>query len=176
MALVRHGAWYNQGVGDEQIFISMFEEGLFDTHIQSWRYEIEDMTKLRTYKLLKENLICEDYLNEIDIASYRKILTKLRGSLLRDLRANTGRYEYIPFEDRICSLCTSSIEDGCHFLLQCNVYSSVRKDFIPQYYYVHPTYEKFKMLLSRRSNNVLINICNRKCYNKNQGINAVRYR
>ena len=50
------------------------------------------MGKLRTYKLLKEELICESYLHEININSCRKIMTKLRDGLL-ELRANTGRYE-----------------------------------------------------------------------------------
>ena len=59
------------------------------------------MGKLRTYKLLKEDLICETYLNEINISSYRKIMTKLRGGLL-ELRANTGRYENLAYEERIC--------------------------------------------------------------------------
>ena len=74
--------WYNQDVNDEHSFISAFKERLLDIDIQCWRYDIEEMNKLRTYRLLKENLTCEIYLNEINIATYRKAITKLRGGLL----------------------------------------------------------------------------------------------
>ena len=143
-------AWYNQDVNDERSFISAFKERLLDTDIQCWRYDIEEMNELRTYRLLKENLTCEIYLNEINIATYRKAITKLRGGLL-DLRANTDRYENIPYEDRICLMCKTSIEDEFHFLFECNNYGSIRQNFIPEYYYVHPSYEKFKDLMTRRN-------------------------
>ena len=117
----------------------------------------EEMNKLRTYRLLKENLTCEIYLYEINIATYRKAITKLRGGLL-DLRANTGRYENIPYEDRICLMCKTSIEDEFHFIFECNNYGSIRQNFIPEYYYVHPSYEKFKDLMTRRNHDTLLNI------------------
>ena len=149
--------WYNQDVNDERSFISAFKERLLDIDIQCWRYDIEEMNKLRTYRLLKENLTCEIYLNEINIATYRKAITKLRGGLL-DLRANTGRYENIPYEDRICLMCKTSIEDEFHFIFECNNYGSIRQNFIPEYYYVHPSYEKFKDLMTRRKHDTLLNI------------------
>ena len=83
------------------------------------------MGKLRTYKLLKEDLICESYLNEINISSYRKIMTKLRGGLL-ELRANTGRYKNLAYEERICLVCNVAIENEFHFLLECCQYNSIR--------------------------------------------------
>ena len=150
-------AWYNQGVNDERSFISVFKERLLDIDIQCWRYDIEEMNKLRTYRLLKENLTCEIYLNEINIGTCRKALTKLRGGLL-DLRANTGRYVNIPYKDRICLICKTSIEDEFLFLFECNNYVSIRQNLIPEYYYVHPSYEKFKELMTRRNHDTLLNI------------------
>ena len=61
------------------------------------------MNKLRTYNLLKEDLVCEYYLNEIDINLFRKVMTQFRGGLL-DLKVQTGRYEKISYEERICPL------------------------------------------------------------------------
>ena len=52
-------AWYNQGVGDKRYFLAIFEERVFDIDTQAWRGDVQDMGKLRTYKLLKEELICE---------------------------------------------------------------------------------------------------------------------
>ena len=61
------GFCYSQGVGDKRYFLSVFKERLFDIDIQSWRYDVQDtsMGKLRTHKLLKVDLVCESYLNEI---------------------------------------------------------------------------------------------------------------
>ena len=59
------------------------------------------MSKLRTYKQLKENLVCEFYINEIHNSLYKKVMAQLRGGFL-ELRANTGRYENISYEERLC--------------------------------------------------------------------------
>ena len=66
-------AWYNQGVGDKRYFLAIFKQRVFDIDYQAWQGDVEDMGKLRTYKLLKEDLICEAYLNEINISSYGKV-------------------------------------------------------------------------------------------------------
>ena len=150
-------AWYNQSVANECHFISKILQRLKDIDILCWRNDIEEMNKLRTYRLFKENLICENYLNEINIISYRKALTKLRGGLL-DLRANTGRYENINYNDRICKMCNDSIEDEYHFLLECNIYDDIRSNFIPAFYYTHPSHNKFKLLMNKKNIATLLNI------------------
>lgn len=61
------------------------------------------MSKHRTYKLLKEDLICEFYLTEIHTYLYRKVMSQLRGGFL-ELRANTGRYENISYEESLPSV------------------------------------------------------------------------
>ena len=63
-------AWYNQGVGDKGYFLALFKERVFDIDTQAWRGDVQDMGKLRT--ATKEDLICESYLNEININSLRK--------------------------------------------------------------------------------------------------------
>ena len=46
------------------------------------------------------------------------------------LRIETGRYENIPRNERICHFCTSNkIEDENHFLLDCKAYSQIRDIF-----------------------------------------------
>ena len=116
------------------------------------------MGKLRTYKLLKEDLICESYLNEININSYRKIMTKLRGGLL-ELRANTGRYENLAYEERICLVCNAAVENEFHFLLECCQYNSIRENCIPNYYFTYPTNVKFKQLFTNTTPVVLLKVC-----------------
>ena len=49
--------------------------------LESWKCELNDLDKnpiLRMYKLIKTNLSMEPYLNLIEEAKYRRLLTKLR--------------------------------------------------------------------------------------------------
>ena len=55
----------------------------------------------------------------------------------RDLRANTGRYENISYEERICLVCNTTVENelNFYFLFECCQYNSVREIYIPKYYF-----------------------------------------
>jgi len=78
---------------------------------------------LRTYYWLKEKLIASHLLiphggwSDRTLAD-RKLLTRLR-SRCHELRINTGRWESLPVEERICRLCAESVQHERHFLLHC---------------------------------------------------------
>ena len=60
----------------------------------------------------------------------RKTLLKLR-IRYHNLRVETGRYNKIPLDERICALCSGNkIEDETHLLLDCRRYSSTRDTFL----------------------------------------------
>ena len=59
----------------------------------------------------------------------RKALVRFRISS-HQLRIETGRYEKIPRDERICYFCTGNkIKDENHFLLDCKAYSQIRDKF-----------------------------------------------
>ena len=59
----------------------------------------------------------------------RNSLVKLRISSHK-LKIETGRYENIPRDEMLCSLCNCNrIEDETHFLLDCPSFSSIREMF-----------------------------------------------
>ena len=59
----------------------------------------------------------------------RKALVRFRISS-HQLRIETGRYEKILRDERICYFCTGNkIEDENHFLLDCKAYSQIRDTF-----------------------------------------------
>ena len=59
----------------------------------------------------------------------RNSLVKLRISS-HELKIETGRYENIPRDEMLCSLCNCNrIEDETHFLLDCPSFSSIREMF-----------------------------------------------
>ena len=51
----------NQGIGTVDVFLKVFKTRLFDLDMQTQSSEIQDMDRLRTYKILKTTLGCEQY-------------------------------------------------------------------------------------------------------------------
>lgn len=82
--------------------------------------------KLRTYSLLKKQLLPEPFLTV-----YHRIgipeLVKIRGGTNR-LRIEQGRYKKEAITQRICESCESKeIEDERHFMLKCPAYQTIRE-------------------------------------------------
>ena len=75
--------------------------------------------KLSTFTSIKNKFCFEPYLDILTNNQHRSVLTKLRISAHR-LKIEIGRYQKIPREERICSLCHhNEIQDEIHFLLVC---------------------------------------------------------
>ena len=63
-------------------------------------------------------------------ASERSAMAQLRFGIL-PLNIETGRFRNQPVQDRLCTLCEfNEIEDKCHFLFKCSLYSDLRNDWI----------------------------------------------
>ena len=137
-----------------------FEQKEKDFDISLWFMEITDMNRLRTYRILKDRFCFEDYLNDNMCASYKQLFVKFRGGLL-DLKANTDRFEGIPYHERICQVCSSDIETEMHFILECPYYDHlhVRQEFIPLHFHMYPSDIQFKRLLNQRNLEIIIKTC-----------------
>lgn len=84
--------------------------------------------KLRTYRKFKKSLSPEAYLNINIPKCQRAAYVKFRCGVL-PLAIETGRYQDIPLESRICRVCNrNEVEDEEHFLLDCPLYLDLRKD------------------------------------------------
>ncbi|XP_053394824.1 uncharacterized protein LOC123524463 [Mercenaria mercenaria] len=93
-----------------------------------WRNSLPNVSKLRTYAKFKNVFKTENY-TLLNLRKYeRSMLTQFRCGIL-PLRIETGRYIGERPEDRLCSFCQSrSIEDECHFLINCTFYRDIRTD------------------------------------------------
>jgi hypothetical protein len=86
-----------------------------------WRERIEKKPKLRLYNKLKDRLVVEDYVLELD-RDKRRQLTMLRGGTNK-LRIETGRWRKESEKERVCNVCLcEEVEDEKHFLLSCPTY------------------------------------------------------
>ena len=84
--------------------------------------------KLRTYKLFKTNFGTSDYVINVLNRYKRSLLARFRTGILQ-LRIETGRFNQVKLDDRLCLVCNENvIEDEFHFLCVCSKYSTIREE------------------------------------------------
>ena len=95
--------------------------------VTEWLNGVHTKPKLITYRTLKSELSLEDYLSNIKDNVARREYTKLRGGTNR-LKVEVGRWEKLPFEQRLCEVCASgAVEDEYHFMSSCWMYELPRR-------------------------------------------------
>ena len=119
-----------------------------DVFTQQWHARLENSTRARCY-LTFATFKYQKYLDNLNIVKYRKSLSRLRLSSHR-LEVEVGRWakpNKIPYEDRKCQVC-NVLEEEFHVLLECPLYTDLRKVYIHRYYWRHPNMIKFIELIS----------------------------
>ena len=98
---------------------------------ENWEVNILLKPKLRTYRVLKDNVAAENYLS---LPKYqRSLIAKLRSGTL-PLAIETGRYTNVPLENRTCTLCSNNlIEDEIHFMCVCEKLQHIRSGYFSKY-------------------------------------------
>ena len=114
-----------------------------EIHKQQFLREINTKPKLRTYKLFKNTYESEPYVTRYLSRSSRSIFSQFRTGIL-PLRIETGRYNNVPLQDRLCVYCQEEeIEDEFHFLLECPLYTDMRQDLLSQCNQLEPNFQDF---------------------------------
>ena len=129
--------WENQEVDNESRFIKLFEQRCADTHAHSCHGQIQQSSRCRLYKELKENHDIEPYLRRNISYTLRITFTKMRLSSHK-LLVERGRWvkPKINYCDRLCTLCHKhDIQDEYHALMICSRYETLRKTYLKPYYY-----------------------------------------
>ena len=103
--------------------------------VEKWRAVKSASPKLEFYNNLKKEFGLENYLNLVKCPDARKSLTRLRISA-HNLYIERGRYEtpLVPRAERWCVYCklnlgVDTIEDECHVLTRCPLYTPIKKKF-----------------------------------------------
>ena len=94
----------------------------------NWKTKITTSPKLRTYCTFKENPHLEPYVYKIKNRQERSLLAKLRFGTL-PLQVEIGRWQNIKFEDRVCPICHTGVEDENHLVFYCSGYNEERYNF-----------------------------------------------
>ena len=80
------------------------------------------MNKLRIYKRFKDTYEVEAYVKTVMPRCHRSALAKFRCGVA-PIRVETGRYERLPLNIRLCPFCNAEIEDELHVLTVCPMYT-----------------------------------------------------
>ncbi len=109
---------------------------LGEYHEQKWWQDMnrqnalrgQGRNKLRTYQKFKKKYEVESYLTKTMQFKYRCSFAKFRCGVA-PLRIETGRYENLQEEERICSVCTmGEVESEFHAIMRCPLYTEYRDE------------------------------------------------
>jgi hypothetical protein len=114
-------------------FCDMVGQNSMNLFINEWKQRISSPTgsvgstrnKLRTYQLFKCQYETEKYVYLPMPKKHRSALAKFRCGVA-PLRLETGRYENLDVNNRICPICKQNVETEIHVLTQCPAYQLLR--------------------------------------------------
>jgi hypothetical protein len=110
------------------------KERLHDHFIQQWFTDIENASRGEFYSIFKIEFGFEKYLSKLSVKN--KInLSKFRCSNMK-FPIQTGGWQNIARNDRMCTFCRENIGDEFHYLFICKheLMAALRSTFIPKYY------------------------------------------
>jgi len=128
-----------------------------DQFIQNWNSTISNSSKCNIYRLFKTEFRFEPYLNQLPfkLCNY---LTKFRCRSTR-IPVESGIFIGLERKDRLCKLCPLNVVgDEYHYIFECTLFTSERKQFLAEKYSKNPTIHKIKTLFNT-SGMELINLC-----------------
>lgn len=123
--------------------------------------------KLRTYKLLKNDYKTENYCKLYLPRKHMSALAKFRCGVA-PIKLETGRYENIAVDSRICPICKITVECEKHVLLPCNAYEHIRLSMLEKARNIRPDFvdlsdeDKLVFILS---NIDIVKVTAKTCYN-----------
>ena len=150
--------WISKYFVSENWLYNTVKLSLIDQFRQTWHVAVQNSPKALNYRLYKDNLQLENYFKILD---EKNIVTFARFRTLNSkIPIESGRWQNIPRENRICLLCNSGdIGDELHYILTCSALNENRTKFLKAYFRNRPNVVKFKELMNSSNPSVLNNLC-----------------
>ena len=93
---------------------------------------------MRSYKTFKQNYTVENCCKIILPIRHRAAFSKFRCGVA-PIRIETGRYEGLPEEARLCPFC-NILENEMHVVMNCRVYDDLREPLLSKAANCNPTF------------------------------------
>ena len=159
--LFRHGfgfVWFNQGVGDSKVFVSMLRKRMMDCHLQIWDSHMRESDRFNSYCgfngfSYETKLYFSLQLNR----HIMNILVKFRLGI-SELFVHSYRYKNSANLSLICPLCKVTTENEIHFLLCCPSLFFLREKLIPEKFYRNPNLFRMNLLLASNNKEIVCNL------------------
>lgn len=114
---------------------------------QKWYTDVQNSSKCINYRIFKTEFKLEKYIIQIE-PKYYIPMARFRTTNNR-LPIEKGRWEHIERSQRYCTLCNYNIlGDEFHYLLECDYFKELRKNYIPRFYLRHVNILKFEKLMT----------------------------
>ena len=150
--------WKYQNQYPSEWISKSVEQKLKDQFIQLWSAEMFMSPKSLCYRLYKTNFGFEKYISLLS-PNLMFILCKFRSGSHR-LPVETGRWQNLPREDRLCHLCESGdIGDEFHYIMSCKFFKNERKRYLPEYCQKNINVFKFNTLFTTQNTIILEKLC-----------------
>ena len=133
---------------------------LKDQNLQKWSDLLCNSSKAINYCIIKNDLSFEFYLDELPKCK-RELLCRFRASNFK-LPVETGRWNNVPRNERICTLCNcNALADEFHYLFNCTdeFIKKSRIENLDEYYRLRPDNFKFHKLFNSKNIIVLKRLC-----------------
>ena len=100
-----------------------------DNYDNMWKIGINQLSKSDTFTSFKSEISLEKYTWQVKNVKHRIALSRLRLSC-HDLMIEKGRHHRPSLErsERKCPYCKDVVEDECHFITSCPLYSNEREE------------------------------------------------
>ena len=109
---------------------------------EKWSIDVNNTPKLRTYRTYKSVYETEPYVSRMMSRSCRSFMAQFRCGIL-PLKVETGPYQNIPVEFRLCIFCNDNVcESEVHFLLHCNLYNDLREELFVHVVRINPIFHR----------------------------------
>ena len=150
--------WTLQSCISENWLRVVVKNNLIDQFKQNWKSSIENSSKGDNYKLFKQELKFENYLDNLEDKD-KFTLCRFRTSNHK-LPIEVGRWRRVDRENRFCHLCLGrELGDEFHYLFECSSFANERNLYISSRYRNRPNVIKYNSMMSSDSVPVLSKIC-----------------
>ena len=117
---------------NKKMVLENVNEKLWEYTIEKWKESLyrevrTGSNKLRTYRRFKHDFKTEMYLKKPMSLNVKRSFASLRCGN-SPLRIETGRYEGLAVEERVCELCNNGVEDEFHFMILCPAFNTERRE------------------------------------------------
>ena len=124
----RSDLWLNQEQNTCRTISKHVKQTLTDQYKQTWSSQLQESNKGRIYSSYKDSHHFENYFKILDSKDVLTIF-KFRTANFK-LPVERPRYEAIPYEDRICKLCTQNqVGSESHYMFDCVFFKTHREHY-----------------------------------------------